>query len=513
MSNRTQRLFLAVAEARKAPSAPGTAGMAPMAGGAAPPAAAGGAPVKPALDLSEYKPEGMTWHDYLILLLQVGAEIEHGLMVQYLYAAYSLGGPQVPEASRPQVRRWQESILTIAREEMGHLIAVQNLLVLLGGPVSLARQDYPWDSPFYPFPFQLEPVTLDSLACYIYAEMPPVVPTGTPAYDHFHAHDKASIDAAVRRRITPGNAAHHVDEIYESMIEIMADRTRIPDSAFNAETYSRQMSWDEWAKGYGPQYPTPPSDGVDPAGTGSEPRPPSSWPARVIVPQMATRTMAVDALKDIAGQGEGPHLSDTSLEPSHFDRFLEVYQEFEAVSGWSATRRVVINPTTVRARGADATFLEAHDARSWANLFNLRYRMLLTYLAHMYALPVPGDPNTPSARPGVLHRVFAEMFNVKTIAGIMMRLPAGVDSAPDACAGPPFEMPYTLDLPGSAADRWRMHRDLHTTGLTLTDELLRVGTVSDGVRFLTTLRELDQQSLAWLQALTGETTSSVEAHS
>ena len=30
------------------------------------------------------------------MLLQIGAEIEHALMVEYLYAAYSLGGSQVP---------------------------------------------------------------------------------------------------------------------------------------------------------------------------------------------------------------------------------------------------------------------------------------------------------------------------------------------------------------------------------------------------------------------------------
>ena len=36
--------------------------------------------------------------DYVIYLLQIDAEIEHSLMVQYLYSAYSLGGPQVPES-------------------------------------------------------------------------------------------------------------------------------------------------------------------------------------------------------------------------------------------------------------------------------------------------------------------------------------------------------------------------------------------------------------------------------
>jgi hypothetical protein len=34
-------------------------------------------------------PPEFSWHDYAIFLLSTAAEIEHSLMVQYLYAAYS----------------------------------------------------------------------------------------------------------------------------------------------------------------------------------------------------------------------------------------------------------------------------------------------------------------------------------------------------------------------------------------------------------------------------------------
>src|SRR5437588_10535059 len=57
--------------------------------------------------------------DYVTYLLSIDAEIEHCLMVQYLYAAYSLGGPQVPPHFRDAVRNWQEVTLGIAKEEMG----------------------------------------------------------------------------------------------------------------------------------------------------------------------------------------------------------------------------------------------------------------------------------------------------------------------------------------------------------------------------------------------------------
>ena len=86
------------------------------------------------------KPPELTWRDHAIMLLHVAASIEHALMVQYLFAAYSLGGGGVPETHRPMVEGWRNSILAVAKEEMGHLLTVQNIAALLGGPVSLDRE-------------------------------------------------------------------------------------------------------------------------------------------------------------------------------------------------------------------------------------------------------------------------------------------------------------------------------------------------------------------------------------
>lgn len=81
-------------------------------------------------------------------------------MVQYLYAAYSLGEPQVPEAYRDAVRNWQGVTPGIAKEEMGHLISVQHSLRLIGASPHMAHEDYPWNGLFYPFTFALAPLTL-----------------------------------------------------------------------------------------------------------------------------------------------------------------------------------------------------------------------------------------------------------------------------------------------------------------------------------------------------------------
>src|SRR5438132_7424074 len=112
-------------------------------------------------------------HDEAVFLLHIGAEVEHALMVQYLYAAYSLKhSDEVPQEHQEKVHAWRRTLLGIAREEMGHLITVQNMLRLIGGPITLDREDYPFRSDLYPFHFRLEPLSKNSLAKYILAEMP-----------------------------------------------------------------------------------------------------------------------------------------------------------------------------------------------------------------------------------------------------------------------------------------------------------------------------------------------------
>ena len=65
------------------------------------------------------KPPELTWWDWAVFLLHTAAEIEHVLMVQYLYAAYSLRdrdftGPEVPAHATARARRWRATITQIA---------------------------------------------------------------------------------------------------------------------------------------------------------------------------------------------------------------------------------------------------------------------------------------------------------------------------------------------------------------------------------------------------------------
>jgi hypothetical protein len=85
-----------------------------------------------------------------VYLLQIAAEIEHSLMLQYLYAAYSIdstfGQPTNPNLSRT-INGWKVAIRGIARQEMAHFATVQNLLIALGDEPYCERENNFSDAP------------------------------------------------------------------------------------------------------------------------------------------------------------------------------------------------------------------------------------------------------------------------------------------------------------------------------------------------------------------------------
>lgn len=111
----------------------------------------------------------------LIRLLRSAAEVEHCLMVQYLYAAFSVRVPRYLSLAgwgNHQYAGRPLNLLGVAIEEMGHLHIINRLLVALGAAPNLVREQFPFESDLYPFPLSLEPLSLTSLARYVYVEAP-----------------------------------------------------------------------------------------------------------------------------------------------------------------------------------------------------------------------------------------------------------------------------------------------------------------------------------------------------
>jgi hypothetical protein len=420
-------------------------------------------------------PPELSARDYVVLLLDVGAEIEHSLMVQYLYSAYSLGGPQVPEPERDRVRGWQEVVLGIAKEEMGHLLTVENILRLLGGPLNLDREDFPWDSQFFPFPFTLEKFSPVSIAKYVYAESP-----------KGWAGTEAEEIKTIAQQGAGADPLHRVEELYRRVLELLRDPNVILDSDLRPDTYPLQASWDEWGRGYrrGAR-----GDVMERAVRGTP---------DVIVRPVASRDDAVAALTAIARQGEAPELGTDDEARSHFLRFLGLYRELAATSGFDPARPVPTNPYVDLTLNPDAspptrsgTPITHPEATGWAHLFNLRYRMLLAYLAHTFTTSggLPGAPD-PAPRGLLIHAAFGEMYNLRTLAGFLVQTPLAA-SGGTGVAGPPFEMPYTLALPEDDTDTWRGHRDMLEAAATLIEALIPI-VPPERKRYLDALRTTDE---------------------
>src|SRR6185436_6660839 len=82
----------------------------------------------------------------LTYLLCQAAELEHAVMCEYLYAAFSLKSPADPRLREDQlvvVERWRRVPFTIAGEEMMHWAVVQNLLMAVGSAPYVSRPHMP----------------------------------------------------------------------------------------------------------------------------------------------------------------------------------------------------------------------------------------------------------------------------------------------------------------------------------------------------------------------------------
>ncbi len=424
-------------------------------------------------------PREFSWHDYAVYLLHIAAEIEHSLMVQYLYAAYSIGGPHVPADKQQEVLHWQETILGVAKEEMGHFLTVQNILRLIGGGLNLDRQDFPWDIPFFPYEFQLERLTRLSLAKYIFAEAPDEWPADLTA------GERKEIEAAVH--MSPKAMPHRVGELYELMIALLSDPQAMPDSLFRDESVPFQASWDEWGRGY---------NGVQRGSTSRRPSP------NVILLRLASRTDAVSALTQIARQGEWPETDPKAQELSHFRRFLGIFRQFpEDDATWAPTWQVPTNPQSPGiGNSAAGPTIEHPEAALWSTLFNIRYRMLLAYLAHSFRLSaILMETGAASPRGMVINRTFVEMYNLRSTAGILVQLPLKDDGGAER-AGPAFQIPYTATLPTDEADCWRVHIDLIDAAAVILEQLGKMpkSTRSD---YAVALGSADRQARRELAAL------------
>lgn len=393
-----------------------------------------------------------------ISLLQVAAEVEHALMAQYLYAAYSLDEAfdyGSGETTRV-IDRWKRDIRAIARQEMAHFVTVQNLLISLGAEVYVNRENNFSEHPDeYPFPVRFERFGLDPLARYVVTE--------SPASDQIlNSKDKKLFRKALRHagksKMGVRTKVNRVGTLYAALYWLLMEK----DSAHGPWQMPQSLADRMHASDLTGVHVNN-SDFVSLAEYDQFCAKPDEWEVfedSFRVRDTDPRSSALRAIHWIMIQGEGPSAVPCSTEQSHFCRFLEIYRELEAEPRLAqAARNVPVNPVVLnRAQkepvAAGAQPITHPQAKLWASLFNVRYQMLL--LDVLLALSTSRHGPHGKLRETLTSWAAGhEMEFLKQLGQLLPTLPRAPGST--ARAGAPFEV---VMFPLENTKRWDHQRVL-----------------------------------------------------
>lgn len=381
----------------------------------------------------------------LVAALHAAAELEHGLMIQYLFPALSMKQRLSEGLTAPQLaaaRRWEGTILRVAVEEMGHLGTVSNLLGAIGENAWFDRPNFPQVTGYYPFPFDL--VGFDDEA--LYRMLVFELPRGNELPEPPHRPPPDERALAISPVPDPLEYSY-VGDLYAQIRDGIA---AIDEDALFIGPAEAQV-------------------GVD-------------WSVSLDMRAITDRASAFAAIDDIIVDGEG---APQNRRTSHYGRFLAIRDEYREAGFFAAGRPVVRNPQTRRMPDAPpGTMLTNEAGVRVAEVFNEAYAVVLLMLAHVFAF------GEGPAQRSALKAAVGQMMStaVRPLAEVLTGLPAFADGDESACAAPTFELYRTPTLSPFPAARWAILLDrLHTlasAARSLEDSAPRLGVIGETVSFL-----------------------------
>ncbi|MFC5742066.1 ferritin-like domain-containing protein [Dyella tabacisoli] len=338
--------------------------------------------------------------------LYEAAELEHCLMCTYLYAAFSLKSSMEEGLTAEQldaVTRWRRTIVQIATEEMGHLTAVWNITVALGGAPRIGRSNFPLDPGYLPagVVVKLAPFNAATLQHFIYLERP--ADSSEPDGEGF-APERVFVRGVDGPRLTPmGLDYDTVGVFYEKLGEGLR---KLADTHGEAGALCG-----------------------DPALQLSDAEVSLSGAKRVIC--LKTALIAFDA---IITQGEG---AQQHTEDSHYQKFAGIRAEYQALlaadPSFAPAFPAATNPVLRRPpRPEGRVWIEDARAIATVDLANSAYGLMQRLLAYTYAVPTQDSDKALA-----LDLAIGLMHALVPLAERAARLPAG-PSNPACHAGVTF---------------------------------------------------------------------------
>ena len=352
----------------------------------------------------------------LIYTLGKAAELEHLVMCQYLYAAFSLkmtAAEGLSDEQLPVVQRWRKELLQIGQQEMLHLALVQNLLAAVGAAPRLARPNFPVPLGAFPAAVQIA-----------------LLPFGEAALRHFaflerpEGHDMTDADefAALAKAIelplaeadeigprlqdfgTVGHLYRSIEEGLHGLADGMGE-DRLFIGPAKAQATAEHFRWEEL----------------------------------VAVTDLASASAAIETIVE---QGEGAR---GDWRDAHFGRLILMLDEYlaarEADPAFEPVRPIVLAHVRPPASGAAVTLIEEPFSARVTDLLNATYEVLLQLLSRYFA----NAGETPEQLATLADVSVALMFAaVKPLGGIVTRMPV-VPADPSRTVGPAFELFYDVD--------------------------------------------------------------------
>jgi hypothetical protein len=359
---------------------------------------------------------GLEYREALIYTLGKAAELEHLVMLQYLFAAFSLKQSVregISEEALAAVQGWRRTLLEIGEQEMLHLALVQNLLTAVGAGPRFARPNFPMPAYSYPAGVRIELLPFGEAALRHFAFLER--PEGLDVED---AEGFEAIEQAVPLphdeddEIVPHlQEFETIGQLYRSILaglERIADRVG-PERLFigpaHAQATAEHFRWDEL----------------------------------VAVTDLESAARAIDTIVE---QGEGAR---GEWREAHFGRLLGILDEYLAIKaqdpGFEPARPVVAANVRQQATGVPMPLITDPGTTRCMDLLNVVYEVLLQLLSRYFAHT---DESPEQLK--VLADVSVELMYaaIKPLGTAVTTQPIGPDM-PGVTAGPGFELFYQVD--------------------------------------------------------------------
>jgi CDGSH-type Zn-finger protein/truncated hemoglobin YjbI/ferredoxin len=351
----------------------------------------------------------------LIYMLCEAAELEHGIMCQYLFAAFSLKQSTdegLTEAELAAANRWRKQILHVATQEMLHLALVQNLLTAIGGPPHLVRPNLPLPAAHYPAGVQLAllPFGEQALAHFMFLERPEGMDLDDA--DGLTAMGKAEPLMSEGDIVPRPQDFATVGHLYRS---VEAGFVHL------AEKYG-----EEWLFVGPPRAQATPEHFL--------------WPDLVKVTDLDSARRAVETIVE---QGEGPRADD--WRDAHFGRFVEILDEYRqmraASPGFDPVRPVIAANVRPPQREVEVPMITDPLTARVTDLFNVGYEILLQVFYRYFAHTEETDAQLKVLADATVSLMVSVL---QPLANVITTLPAGPGHE-GKTAGPSFELFYEAD--------------------------------------------------------------------